>query len=85
MGLLPDDEVGQGGIIMTTKIRTNRHGLKLIAVAGALLSVAGGIPAVAADLPASVKVLVPAAQKEGSLLVWGTTLNPRQIAAMSKD
>ena len=59
-------------------------GLGLIALAGALLGAAAAVPAIAADLPASVKALVPAAQKQGSLLVWGTTLNPRQISAMSK-
>ena len=68
---------------MKANHRHNRLGL--IAVAGALLCAVTVVSARAADLPAAVMALVPVAQKEGSLLVWGTTLNPRQIAAMSKD
>ena len=67
---------------MTTKHQGRRIALASVAFAGALLTAAG--TAMTADLPASIKALVPQAQKEGSLLVWGTTLNPRQIAAMSK-
>ncbi|MEE2970944.1 MAG: ABC transporter substrate-binding protein [Pseudomonadota bacterium] len=40
--------------------------------------------ALATDIPASIKALIPAAQKEGAAMVWGITLNPRQIAGMNK-
>ncbi|MBM3513794.1 MAG: extracellular solute-binding protein [Alphaproteobacteria bacterium] len=35
--------------------------------------------AAARDLPAKVAALIPAAEKEGNVIVWGTTLNPRQV------
>ena len=56
----------------------------VVAVAGALVSIIVAGPALAAELPASIKALIPAAQKEGAAMVWGITLNPRQIAGMNK-
>ncbi len=38
----------------------------------------------AANLPESVKALLPAAKAEGKALVWGITLNARQVASMNK-
>ncbi len=70
---------------MPTKLHDKSIGITAIAGAAALSFVFATGSAMAADLPASVKALVPAAEKQGSLLVWGTTLNPRQIAAMKKD
>ena len=70
---------------MTTKLHDKSIGIAAIAGAAALSFVFATGSAMAADLPASVKALMPAAEKQGSLLVWGTTLNPRQIAAMKKD
>ncbi len=55
-----------------------------LAVAGAMLGVFSAGLALSAELPASIKSLVPAAQKEGGAMVWGITLNPRQIAGMNK-
>ena len=55
-----------------------------LALGVALLGVLPAVPALTAELPASIKALVPAAQKEGSAMVWGITLNPRQIAGMNK-
>ena len=36
-------------------------------------------PTFARELPAKVAALIPAAEKEGRVIVWGTTLNPRQV------
>ena len=45
-----------------------------------------GVTAVqAAGIPASVKALIPAAQKESGATIFGTTLNPRQIKAFNKS
>lgn len=67
---------------MTTESQYKRFSVAAIACAATLtISI---VSAQAADLPASIKSLVPAAEKQGSLLVWGTTLNPRQIASMKK-
>jgi ABC-type Fe3+ transport system substrate-binding protein len=35
--------------------------------------------AAARELPPKVAALIPAAEKEGNVIVWGTTLNPRQV------
>jgi len=53
-------------------------------LAGAMLGVFAVGPALSAELPESIKALIPAAQKEGEAMVWGITLNPRQIAGMNK-
>lgn len=55
------------------------------AAAVAVLAVLASGTVSAAGLPDAVKALVPAAQKEGKALVWGTTLNPRQTAAINKS
>lgn len=41
----------------------------------------GAASAFAAALPDSVKALIPAAESEKSLVVFGTTMNPRQVRA----
>lgn len=56
-----------------------------VALAGATFGVFSAGPVVAADIPASVKALIPAAQKEGEATIFGTTLNPRQVAAFNKS
>ena len=45
-----------------------------------------GVPAMAssADLPEAVKKLIKPAQAEGEATVFGTTMNPRQVAMMNK-
>ena len=68
---------------MKTNHRDKRLRSWLFAAVGATFCAVAAGPAIAAGLPASVKALVPAAQTQGSLLVWKTTLNPRQISAMS--
>ena len=54
----------------------------LLAMAVVLL----GVPAaaVSADLPEAVKKLVEPAQAEGEATVFGTTMNPRQVAMMNE-
>jgi iron(III) transport system substrate-binding protein len=42
-------------------------------------------PAVAASLPPQAQALLAAAEKEGEVTVFGTTLNPRQIASFEKS
>ena len=54
------------------------------ALVGAFLSILAVGPALSTEIPASIKALIPAAQKEGAAMVWGITLNPRQIAGMNK-
>lgn len=56
----------------------------LMTLAGSMLGSFAIGPALATDIPASIKALIPAAQKEGAAMVWGITLNPRQIAGMNK-
>ena len=45
-----------------------------------------GVPAMAssADMPEAVKKLIKPAQAEGEATVFGTTMNPRQVAMMNK-
>lgn len=54
--------------------------------AGAVLAL-GMTPAItqAANLPDAVKRLVPLAQKEGKVVVFGTTMNPRKVAIINKS
>lgn len=52
--------------------------------AGAAMLAGAAIHASAADLPAAVKALIPAAEKEGEATVFGTTMNPRQVAMMNE-
>ncbi len=44
---------------------------------------AAATPVAAADLPAAVQALIPIAEKEGVLHVYGATLNPRQVRAFA--
>ncbi len=71
---------------MPTPLETGHRSKTLIALALAGAVIGNIVPgqAVAGELPAAVKALVPVAQKEGKAMVWGITLNPRQIAAMNK-
>lgn len=69
---------------MASRYLRARSVFRCIALVGAVLGGLAAGSATAADLPASVKALIPAAEEEGKLLVWGTTLNPRQIADMKK-
>ena len=57
-----------------------------LGIAGALLALASG-PSIAraTDLPDAVKRLVPLAQKEGKVVVFGTTMNPRKVATINKS
>ena len=52
----------------------------------AMAAVLFGVPATAtsADLPEAVKKLIKPAQAEGEATVFGTTMNPRQVAMMNK-
>lgn len=62
------------------------RGLKIsfaVVLAAASIGAAAVSVSRAAELPASAKALIPAAQKEAEAMVWGITLNPRQIAAMN--
>lgn len=63
---------------MTNQFATATLGAFIAAVA-----IASG--AWAAELPASVKALIPVAKKEGGATIFGTTLNPRQVAAFNKS
>lgn len=58
-------------------------GLRGVAL-GVAFALSASMPAGAANLPDAVKTLIQPAQKEGKALVWGTTLNPRQIAELNK-
>jgi len=54
--------------------------------AGALLALATTTSITqAANLPDAVKRLVPLAQKEGKVVVFGTTMNPRKVATINKS
>jgi iron(III) transport system substrate-binding protein len=66
-------------------MRTHRT-LALFGTAAALLFFVTG-PAMAqkANLPEAVKKLIPAAQKEGTATIFGTTLNPRKVATINKS
>lgn len=50
-----------------------------------LLLVASPVAAQDADLPDAVRALIPLAEEEGTLHVYGATLNPRQVRAFSKS
>ena len=64
-----------------SKIKT---GLRIGALA-ALCAIGAAVNGThAANLPESVKALLPAAKAEGKALVWGITLNARQVASMNK-
>jgi len=56
-------------------------------ILGTLIAAAIVLPAQAqkAGLPDAIKKLIPAAQKEKELMVWGSTLNPRQTKAINKS
>ena len=45
----------------------------------------GQAVAQSSDLPESVRALIPLAEEEGALHVYGATLNPRQVRAFSKS
>ncbi len=51
-----------------------------------MAAVLTGVPAMVsgADLPEAVKKLIKPAQAEGEATVFGTTMNPRQVAMMNK-
>lgn len=57
----------------------------LVGVLG-MAAVLFGVPAMAtgADMPEAVKKLIKPAQAEGEATVFGTTMNPRQVAMMNK-
>jgi len=49
------------------------------------LVLCGGLEVQSAELPEAVKKLIPLAQKEGAATVFGTTMNPRQVAEINKS
>lgn len=50
-----------------------------------LICVLAAAPAQAADFPAAVRALIPLAEEEGAVHVYGATLNPRQVRAFAKS
>ena len=63
-----------------------RHAItKWVGLLG-VAAVLAGVPAMAsgAELPEAVKKLIEPAQAEGEATVFGTTMNPRQVAMMNK-
>lgn len=47
--------------------------------------IAGPAMAQKANLPDAVKKLIPAAQKEGTATIFGTTMNPRKVGIINKS
>lgn len=57
----------------------------LFIIVALLFTNPGQALAQSADLPNSVRALIPLAEEEGALHVYGATLNPRQVRAFAKS
>ena len=66
-------------------MKTIRTSAIIGATAALAFFVAGPVMAQKANLPDAVKKLIPAAKKEGTATIFGTTMNPRKVATINKS